>query len=290
MPRTIQEGFEDLLLKLRPRTSESEAAKSHRSSIEACLRNNFGLNRFVRIGSFGNLTSISRHSDVDYLACLPTSQLTEISTSSLVKVRTALDARFPNTGVKVSCPAVVVPFGARKSEVTEIVPADYTSVANGYNVYDIADCAGGWMKASPDAHNAYVRSVDEKHGGKVKPLIRFIKAWKYFRDVPISSFYLELRIAKYADGESLIVFDIDVQRILRSLWDHQLASMRDPMGVSGMISACKTSVMKSDALSKLLTAVVRAEKARESSTKGDISDAFEWWRLLYNYEFPTYYR
>ena len=47
------------------------------------------------------------------------------------------------------------------------------------------------QQASPDAHNAYVASIDTKFGGKVKPLIRFIKAWKYFRDVPISSFYLE---------------------------------------------------------------------------------------------------
>jgi len=135
-----------------------------------------------------------------------------------------------------------------------------------------------------------VKLVDEKHGGKVKPLIRFIKAWKYFRDVPLSSFYLELRVAKYASGERSIVYDIDVQRILRSLWDNQLPSMQDPMGVSGMISACKTSAARDDALSKLSTAVIRAEKARESSAHGDTSEAFDWWRLLYNYEFPTYYR
>src|SRR5439155_23657899 len=103
----------------------------------------------------GNDTSISGYSDVDYLACLPTDQLTQVSTSSLVKVRNALDFRFPNTGVRVSCPAVVVPFGSTKSEVTEVVPADYVRESDGYKVYDIADCAGGWMNASPDAHNAY---------------------------------------------------------------------------------------------------------------------------------------
>ena len=68
MPQTIHEGFRDFLTTLTPRSTESQAAKNHRASIEACLRNNFGLKRFVRIGSFGNGTSISGFSDVDYLA------------------------------------------------------------------------------------------------------------------------------------------------------------------------------------------------------------------------------
>src|SRR6266550_4279179 len=287
MPRTIDEGFRDFLAKLTPSTTESQAAKNHRASIEASLTNNFGLKRFVRIGSFGNGTSISGYSDVDYLACLPTEQLTQVSTSSLTKVRNALDSRFPNTGVRVSCPAVVVPFGTTVAETTEVVPADYVREDNGYKIYDIADCAGGWMKASPDAHNAYVRSVDDKLGNKVKPLIRFLKAWKCYREVPISSFYLELRVAKYASDEKSIVYEIDVRNLLKLLWDGQLARMQDPMEVSGYIPACKSDAFRDDALSKVWTALTRAEKAREASVNGNISDAFYWWRLLYNDQFPT---
>lgn len=289
MPRTIEQGFEDFLLKLKPQATESDAAKSHRASIESCLKNNFGLKRFVRIGSFGNWTSVSRHSDVDYLACLPTDQLTQVSTSTLVKVRNALDSRFPNTGVAVNCPAIAVPFGTRKSEITEIVPADYVGDSNGFKVYEIADCAGGWMRASPDAHNAYVKSVDDKLGGRVKPLIRFLKAWKFFRGVPISSFYLELRVAKYAADEKTIVYDIDVRNVLKLLWDGQLPHMQDPMGVSGYIPACKSAATREDALSKLVTAFTRADKARQAAASDKISEAFDWWRLLYNDEFPNYY-
>jgi hypothetical protein len=170
------------------------------------------------------------------------------------------------------------------------VPADYVKESGGYSVYDIADCAGGWMKASPDAHNDYVRTIDNKLGSKVKPLIRFIKAWKYYRAVPITSFYLELRVAKYASEESSIVYDIDVKNVLCQLRDCALASMQDPMGVSGYISACKTDALKQDALSKLDTAATRAEKARDAASRDDISGAFDWWRLLYGESFPTFYR
>lgn len=264
-------------------------AKQHRASIETCLKSNFGLKRFVRIGSFGNGTNVSGYSDVDYLASIPTNQLTQSSTYSLAKVRTALDARFPATGVRVNCPAVAVPFGKYRSEDTEVVPADYVQELNGFKVYEIADGNGGWMRISPDSHNAYVARVDTALSGRVKPLIRFVKAWKFIRNVPISSFYLEMRVAKYAEGESSIVFDIDVKRVLRSLLDHQLARMQDPTGFSGYISACKTKAQEEDALSKLSTATARAEKAVAAGLDGDIAAAFDWWRLVYDDKFPTHY-
>jgi len=223
MPRTVDEGFRDFLPRLTPTTTESSAASKHRASIKSRLEKDFGLKRFVRIGSFGNGTSISGHSDVDYLASLANEKLSSDSSYSLRKVRESLADRFPNTEVRVSCPAVVVPFGADGCESTEVVPADFVGKIGEHKIYDIADCNGGWMRASPDAHNAYVAAIDSKLGGKVKPLIRFIKAWKFFRDVPISSFYLELRTAKYAYSEKSIVYDIDVKRILcrctfRYLW------------------------------------------------------------------------
>lgn len=290
MPRTIDEGFRDFLTKLTPSSSETEAARSHRASIETRLKQDFGLRRFVRIGSFGNGTSVSGYSDVDYLASLARDTLTNNSTYSLGKIRDSLDGRFPNTGVRVGCPAVVVPFGNTKSETTEVVPGDYIEEKNGHYIYDIADCNGGWMRASPDGHNSYVSGINDKLSSKVKPLIRFIKAWKCFREVPISSFYLELRVAKYANDEKSIIYEWDVKRILCQLRDCGLADMQDPMGISGYIPACKTQALKEDALSKLDTAATRAEKALELSQKGTISEAFDYWRLLYNYEFPTYYR
>lgn len=289
MPRDINQGFKDFHDKLKTSATETAAAKSHRASIEACLKSSFGLNRFTRIGSFGNGTNISGYSDVDYLACLPISALTKTSNASLAKVKTVLVARFPGTGVRVSTPAVVCPFGTYKSEDTEIVVADYLRDVKGFKVYDIADGNDGWMEVSPDAHNYYVAEVDKKHGGKVKPLIRLIKAWKYYRDVPIKSFYLEMRVAKYANGESSIVYDIDVKNILAMLRDNELAAMQDPMGVAGYIYPCKTETFKQDALSKLKTAATRAEKAREAAAIEDIKTAFDWWRQLYNDQFPTYY-
>ncbi len=145
------------------------------------------------------------------------------------------------------------------------------------------------MHSSPDAHNSYVRNIDQKFYNNVKPLIRFVKAWKFFRQVPISSFYLELQVARYCDNESVIVYSNDIHRILKKLYESGLASMQDPMGISGYIKPCKSDVQKQDAVSKTLTAFVRAEKARAAEIDGNIQSAFDWWNLVFDGNFPGYY-
>lgn len=289
MPRTVDEGFNDFLKKLRASAPESLAAASHRASVEACLRANFGLLRFTRIGSFGNGTSISGFSDVDYLAAIPRSQLTDSSTYSLAKISNVLGGRFPMSGVRVNTPAIGVYFGNRPSETIEVVPANDIGVERGYKVYQIADGEGTWMRASPDAHNAYVARVDATHRGRVKPLIRFAKAWKYLREVPISSFYLEMRVARYAEDERTIIYDIDLKRLLGALLDGGLPSMRDPTGFAGYIRPCRTEILRRDALSKLSSAVGRLDKAVDASVRARTGDAFDWLRMVYGSDFPTYY-
>lgn len=288
MAKTIDEAFRVFHSWLTPTTTESQAAKSHRASIEACLRNNFGLNRFFRTGSFGNGTSISGYSDIDYFAVIPSNEVPSGSTYFLQKVRNALDTRFPYTGVRVNSPAVSVPFGSNRSEHTEVVPAKYYSTIEGFDLYQIADGNGGWMTSSPDIHNAYVYVTDEKLSNKVKPLIRFLKAWKYYRNVPILSFYLELYVTRYAATQKTILFYWDVNRILKNLWDAQLPAIQDPMDISGYIYPCATASQKEDALSKLCTAHVRAENAFEAHDKSNVQDEFYWWRLLYDNKFPAY--
>ena len=288
MATTVDEGFRVFLGSLTPTGTESDAAKRHRTSISECLKSNFGMTRFFRTGSFGNGTSIRGYSDVDYFAGVPREQLTQLSTNTLQKVRYALDARFPNTGVVVRTPAVVVPFGTDASETTEVVPAEYLRDEQSYAIYNMPDVGGGWMRASPDAQLAYVAYWDEKLAGKVRPLVRFLKAWKYFRDVPISSFYLEMRTAKYASTESSIVYSIVVRNLLKQLWDCQLAAAQDPTVVGGYIHACDSEARLKDASSKLESALIRADKARDAEANEHIDDAFYWWRLLYNDEFPAY--
>lgn len=287
--RSVNQGFEEFHARLATSAAETQAAKNHRASIEACLESNLGLLRFFRSGSFGNGTNIRHYSDVDYFASLPDASLKTSSSATLSDVAAVLRVRFPNTyGIRVDSPAVVVPFGTDASEAHEVIPADLVD-SSGPFVYRIADGSGGWMRSSPEAQNDYVREVDDRCKGKAKPLIRFLKAWKYYKDVPVSSFYLELVAAEHAAGESTIIYSWDVRDVFAKLWDTRLAAVEDPAGKSGKVAACRTALQKEEALGKVEIARLRSKWAKESEDAGDTAAAFGWWDLLYDGKFPSYH-
>lgn len=289
MTKTIEEGFRIFHGKLTPTGGESEAAKHHRYSIEECLKKNFKITRFFRTGSFGNGTSIRGYSDVDYFASIPLVNLSYSSNVILRKVWRALNSRFPNTGIKIRTPAVFLPFGKDVSESTEVVPSFFFfNNDNGNSIYTIADRNGGWIISSPDAHNAYVSEIDKRLGNKVKPLIRFLKAWKYYWKVPISSFYIELQVTKYASAHEIIIYSIDIKNIFKQLLECRLAAMQDPMGVSGYIYPCTSDSNKLHALIKLKIALGRAQKALIAELIGKIDASFYWWNIVFKGHFPRY--
>ncbi len=291
MAKTLEEGFETFLSWLVPLNSEHDTAASHKSSVKSCLEKNFGCYSFFETGSFGHGTGVRHYSDTDYFAVCRTANLKRNSASTLRDVRIALQNTFWRTsGIEVKTPAVRIPFGRLKSEDLEVTPCDYRGLVETplgkKATYDIPAYDGSWMRSSPGAHNAYVQKHDERLSGKLKPLIRLVKAWKFYNNVPIRSFYLELRVTKYAEGESTIIYDIDLKRIMKLLDDNQLASIRDPMGISGLIEACSTDVKRRDALSKLSTGLGRAEKAVDRRD-GDLDKCFYWWDMFFDGRFPA---
>ena len=70
--------------------------------------------------------------------------------------------------------------------------------------------------------------------------------------------------------------------------DSKIASIQDPMGVSGLIAPCKTDAYKQDALTKLETAYNRALKAHQLEQSGKIQEAFTMWNTFFNGKFPAY--
>lgn len=284
MAKTISAAFNEFYGKLLPTSGESNAAIRHRASIKSCLENEFPIDYFFRTGSFGNGTNIKAYSDVDYFAGIKSSNINCNSSTLLKKFRDVLKTRFSSTDIRISSPGVFIPFGSDASEATEVIPAKFIKTDN----FEIADGNDGWMKSCPDAHNNYVSNINNKLNNKVKPLIRFLKAWKYYQDVPILSFYLELRVAKYSSEENYIEYSSDIFGIISILYNNNLADMQDPMGISGYISPCTTINKKNEALSKLTTAFSRAQKAIEAEKTGKIKDAFDWWSLFFGENFPTY--
>ncbi|MDN5274858.1 MAG: nucleotidyltransferase [Candidatus Saccharibacteria bacterium] len=290
MAKTVNEAFSIYLSRLTPSVAERAKASSHRASIEVKLEDRFGLYRMYESGSWRHGTGVSGRSDVDYFISLK-SPKPRLGTSVLTAVKNTMQERFPNTYIHISRPAVVLEFGGGYERV-ELIPA-YPSLTlgGGEMRYDIPGVTTEWMESTPKAHLLYVTASNKRKGieGGVKQLARLVKAWKYQCNVPISSFYLEMRAAQYMNGESLIFYPIDLKRLLTSLLNHSLADMNDPTGMTGRIRPCSSDANHREALSKLKTAVGRAGNALEARESGRETDAFYWWDRLFDGDFPAYY-
>lgn len=286
MATTVNSAFATYLSRLTPTGSERETARRHRGSIETALEP-LGYSLLRETGSFRHGTGVRFRSDIDYLVSLD-GERPASSDSALTRVRNRLQAAYPNTTINVRRPAVVVNFAGGDEQV-EVVPGYFKRNDDGENVYAIPGAASGWIESAPNAHLKYVNECNAKEeGGRAKGLARLAKAWKYQRRVPVSSFYLEMRAARYAAANKPVIYSIDLRDLLHKLRDNDLGAMNDPGRRVGRIYATSGESYKEDALSRLDRAVFRADKAREAETAGRTKDAFDWWDRLFNGAFPAY--
>lgn len=279
----INQHFIDLLSKLTPSSAENASYASHRESVEAKLKSSFGITYAMETGSFRSGTGVRYHTDLDILVSIPAASQRNNSYDILVAIKTALQERFGESGIYIRTPAVVLNFSGGK--ILEVTPGYYHQTSDPALVYKIPDFGGGWQVAAPSAHIAYVNGVNNKLDKKVKHVIRLIKAIKYAQDIPISSFYLEMRVAKYCDSQTTILYGLDVLYALNRLVGDSLAMMQDPVGIAGYISPTSTEAQRVDALSKLTTARNRAENAVEAEKAGKHTEALEWWGKVFNRSF-----
>lgn len=288
MARTVNQGFEEFLKRLVPTGPEREAGASHRASVKSALERKLTVNNFFETGSFSHGTGVRPYSDIDALVSIGGSR-PDSSYTALTWVKDALSQRFPSTNVTIRRPAVVIEF-AGGYETWEIIPGFLTLRGGSALVYDIPSpvTGGGWIDAAPKEHLAFVNECNhEPHEGDAKDLARLIKAWKYYGNVPVSSFYLEMRAAQHVKSVGAYIHIWDVCLLLEKLKGHGLANMQDPKGASAPFAATSSDATRQDALSKLNTAAARARKALDAYREDKIDTAFYYLNLLFAGQFPA---
>lgn len=278
MTRTVANAFEAYLRSKTPTAAQRAAAARHRGSVERSISTSLGVHRFIETGSFSHGTGVAGFSDVDLLVSLNGSRPTA-SDTALRWVRACLAGSFPNTYVRVSRPAVVVPF-AQGYETFEVIPG-FVNDTRAEHRYSIPAPGGDWIDSTPEAHLKYVSDVERSVAG-AKRLARLLKAWKYHNSVPISSFYLEMRAAEHMATQTGFLPVWDLSLVLAKLDEHRLAPMPDPTGNTGLIRATSSLSAAIEARSKVHTAAVRAREAQVAYSAGEDVRALVYLDLLFN--------
>jgi hypothetical protein len=286
MVKMLDDAFQLLIDDLTPDNSGVPVPAPYQEVIRECLDQTFGLYAFFLGGSLLSNTNIQGYGGVDYFASVVEDHVPDDSDLFLAQAEEALRSCFPNAVAKA--PAVVIPSGAGDSPL-RVVPAKLAGETSAsHRLYAVADGMGGWMDSSPHAHRAYVEALDHQLGGKLRPLVRLLKAWKLYRQVPVSSFYIELRCVEYAFDEKMIVYTVDFPNVLQLFWQDQFADVHDPKGIAGRVPARLTRAGKKAAISKLRTALYHTSRAQEAEAEGDIEEAFVYWNRVFKGHFPAY--
>lgn len=296
MAKSVYDGFQEYLTKLEPSATEVENRKSHKKTIKQAMEGEFdGFNELLVIGSHTRDTAITNKSDVDYFAKLGVGDVTfggrVSSTTTLNRTRAALVTRFPATNVRVDGPAVVVGFGQGNGAV-DVVPGVWvgtTSTPPQYPVFDIPDGNGGWLRTSPQRHSKYLRDEDERSGFKLSKTIKLMKAWKYARSpkVPILGFHMELLLASEGVCVGVKPYQSCLLDAFRLVRDRGGAAINDQLGISGRIAATATEAQRGILVEHARHAMDKATAAIDAEVRGKIDDAFYYWKLVFNQDFPS---
>jgi hypothetical protein len=235
-------------------------------------------------GSWTHGTSITAKSDVDYMA-VATGPRPRWPSSVLTVAKTAVTGcDWKITSVRVSSPVIGITYYNQPH--FEIAPTWYKEQVSGFNVYWIAGRGDEWVLSAPSAHLAYVNRQNDRLGKKVKPLVRLLKAWKDNVSAPVSSFYLEMRTAEYAAGESVILYDVDLDRVMNAIVTASARDMNDPVHIVGRIPACASDEKRRRTLTLLATAISDLHAADTARAAGDRQGYWLAMRRIFGGDYP----
>lgn len=223
-------------------------------------------------GSWSHGTAIAGKSDVDYLAIVAADKPKNPSTALNRLKEELVGSHSSIYKLTRSSPTIKVEFFT--SPDFEIVPAyGYRDQGDDW-VLHIPGPNDEWIESAPISHNGYVNKQKDRLGAGAKSLIRLVKAWKYANDVPVSSFYLEMRTAHYLATQDSVSFHYDLEAAFKHLLTLELRSMNDPCGIVGRIPATSSEANRVAAKRALEKAAVSADKAYSAWIA---DDSYEYW-------------
>ena len=106
----------------------------------------------------------------------------------------------------------------------------------------------------------------------------------------MSSFYLEMRTAEYAAGETVIIYDIDLRSVMNAIVAADARDMTDPAHIVGRIPACASDEKRRSIVRLLNTAISELRAADAAKTAGDRYGYWQAMRKVFgtDYSWPTW--
>ncbi|MEK7451167.1 MAG: nucleotidyltransferase [Patescibacteria group bacterium] len=282
--------FDQFLLNIKLTSDQLDDAKTKYDGVCKKIHDNYFSTLYdgstkLLIGSYGKGTNIRPARDVDVIFKLPSSEYKQSSNGYnyqsylLQKIKGILQDKYPDSDIKGDGPVVVVNFS--NDHFIEVVPA--IELTNDKFYIPITTDGGHWKLDDPRALYKLVNDSDNDTGGNTRNLIRMIKKWQEFCDVPIKSLVIEIRavvflIAYEHKNKSSTYYDWMVRDYLKEL----IEKINNTYTLPGLTE----KINYGDAWkSKAESAYARAVKACEFEAIKDETSATEEWKKIFGDDF-----
>lgn len=111
----------------------------------------------------------------------------------LQAVKRALQKRYPNSDVSIDRNVVAVQF---HDFTVEVAPA-FRDGGGGYRIPDTYSSGRSWVRTDPRGYKQRFDAVNQARNGNLKKVARVAKKFKQNRDVPVSSYHMEVMAYQY---------------------------------------------------------------------------------------------
>ncbi|WFR72478.1 nucleotidyltransferase [Prescottella defluvii] len=243
------------------------------------------------IGSLGKRTRVRPVRDVDMIFRIPVETFSRFNdytsngqSALLQEIRSVLRTRYPSTNVKGDGPIVLVDFA--NGHTVEVLPAwHYKNTDEGVDRYWIPHTRDGgtWTISSYAAEFRNLDESDKESAGQTRRLIKMLKVWQQYCNVPVKSLCLELRAINFLKswpdrGKSSTWDDL----MVRDFFEEFIKRANYYCTIPGIDEKCYYG----DAwLGKARTALANAERACSFEADGDEYNAAVEWRKIFGAQY-----
>lgn len=291
MVSSVADRFTTFLDNLALTQDQKDAGGARRESVIGKLNSKYwnsssktAHSKFV--GSWGKATRIRPPRDVDVLFELPKSVYDRFQLRSgnkqsqlLQEIKDYLQPSYPNTNIRGDGPVVLIPF---TSYNVELIPAFLLDTKR-YWVC-MTDNGGRYKTADYEAEIAAVSESNSKTSNNTRDLVRMMKCWQAYCNVPIKSFWIELVVIDFLNqwenaGKSKTYYDWMVRDFLSYLIGRKNTYVYAP-GTGEAMSLGEAW------LSRAESALSRAKKACEYEGNSSFSLAGDEWQKIFGADIP----
>lgn len=285
MARTVEAGFNELILRQALTANQVSVTQARVAALKTFFAKNLAMaEEAFTTGSYARGTICAGQRDIDMMAPLAYEYWERYQNRSrdfLYMVRDKLNTGYATTNVSSRQVAVTLDFTAIAADVVPCFKRQGTG-------YVMPNGNGGWMATNPREHTLRVENADAAHNGRLKPLIRLMKAWNRANGNHLRSFHVEMLVMKMWENLEVGSWSHAVKATLEVMaswlktptYDPWKSDIRIDSYLSDSDRALVMRMANEDA-----SCAAEAEKLRAQER---ISAAFERWSVVYRLTFPAY--